>query len=116
MSTPEVKEISLTAQAEENSLEVKRERGATHDKCGHIPTSLCGGIHLSKKLGTHVRECPRTGQLWEKKQDNWPKINKDPEKLSYVSDLNHLFTALLLGREDTHTLSFWVCISALLLS
>ena len=48
----------------------------------------------------------------EKKQDNWPKINKDLDKLSYISGLNHLFTVLLLTIEDTHTLYFWVCIYA----
>ena len=51
-----------------------------------------------------------------KEEDNWPKANKDPEGLSYISDLNHLFTALILIREDARTLSLWVCISALLLS
>ena len=32
-------------------------------------------------------EDPRTGQLWEKKQDNWPKVNKDPEELPCINDL-----------------------------
>ena len=53
------------------------------------------------------------------KQYNLPKVKKkkkDLKELSYVSDLNCLFTALLLVRRDTHTLSLWVCISALLLS
>lgn len=45
-------------------------------------------------------------------QHNWPKVNKDPEDLSYIRDLSHLFTVLLLIREDSHTLSLWVCISA----
>ena len=54
--------------------------------------------------------------MWKKKPDNWPKVNKDPEELSYVSDLNHLFPARLLIRKDGHTLSLWVCISALLLT
>ena len=48
----------------------------------------------------------------KKKQDNWPKINKDLDKLSYISGLNHLLTVLLLTIEDTHTLYFWVCIYA----
>ena len=25
-----------------------------HNKCGHTPTGLCGGIHFSKKMCTHV--------------------------------------------------------------
>lgn len=39
--------------------------------------------------------------------------DKDPKELPYIK---HLFTMLLLIREDTHTLSLQVCISALLLS
>ena len=40
------------------------------------------------------------------KQDNWPKVKKkkkDLKELSYVSDLNCLFTALLLT-QDAFTL------------
>ena len=69
----------------------KREGASPHNKCGHTPKGLCGGIHLSKELRTHAWEGPRIGQVWEKKRDNWPKVNKDPEGLSYISDLNHLF-------------------------
>ena len=46
-----------------------------------------------------------------KEEDNWPKANKDPEGLSYISDLNHVFTVLLI--QDVPT-PFRVCISALL--
>ena len=49
---------------------------------------------------THVAEGPRTRHMWERKQNNWPKVNKDLKELSYIRDLNHLFTALLLIRED----------------
>lgn len=45
-----------------------------------------------------------------------PKVNKDPEEMSHVRDLNLLSDALLLIKEDTHTLSLGVYISALLLS
>ena len=79
-------------------------------------------------------------QMWRKKPDNWSNVNKDPEGLSYISGLHHLFTELFftqdahtplqvclclapdllcsffLIREDVHTLSLWLCISALLLS
>ena len=61
---------------------------------------------------TYVGEGPRGGRVWKKKPDNWPKVNKDPEELPYISDLNHLFPALLLIRKDAHTLSLRVCISA----
>ena len=83
------------------------------------PTGLCGGIHISKNLRTHVGEDPRTSQVWKIEQDNCPKVNKDPEGLSYISDLNHLFTALVLIREDARTLSLSlgmdVCIASDLL-
>ena len=52
--------------------------------------------------------------MWEKKQDDLPEENKDPEELLHISDLNHLSGAFLI-QEDTRTL-LWVCISALLLS
>ena len=79
-------------------------------------------------------------QVWRKKPDNWSNANKDPKGLSYISGLHHLFPELFfiqdahtplqvclclasdtlrsffLFGEDVHTLSLWVCISALLLS
>ena len=54
------------------------------------PIGLCGGIHLSKMLRMNAGEGPRTGQIWKKTQDNWPKVNQHPEGLSYISDLNYL--------------------------
>ena len=114
MATPEVRKTSLTAHAQEGSLGVRKGGDATaYSKCGHAPTGLCGGIHLNEKLRMHVGECPGTSQVWKKKQDNWPTVNKDLEGLSYISDLNHLFPALPI--QDSPTV-LWVCISALLLS
>ena len=74
-----------------------------------------------------------------KKQDNWPIVNKDQKdcfvQVIYITSVSHSsslrtptllsrrvslpnswLTVPLLIREDAHTLSFWVCISALLLS
>jgi len=48
---------------------------------------------LEKKLHTHVSEGARAGQVWKKKTDNWPKVNKEPEELPYLSELNPLFPA-----------------------
>ena len=49
------------------------------------------------------------------KQDNWSKVKKkNLKELSYISDLNYLFTALLLD-QDAFTL-LQVCIFALLLT
>ena len=58
-----------------------------HNKCGHAPIVLCGGIHLNKKLHIDVGEGPRG-----KKRDTWPKVNKNQEGLSYTRDLNQEFT------------------------
>ena len=44
-----------------------------------------------------------------KKQDNLPYINTPT--LSFISDLTHLFTGLLLVREAPDTLFLWMCIS-----
>ena len=76
------------------------------------PIGLCTGIHLGEKIRLKMEKDPRTGWMWEKKQDNWLKVNKDLEELPHVSDLS---ASLLcsLSLEDVHTLSLWACISAL---
>ena len=51
-------------------------------------------------------EVPGSGQVWEIKQDNWPKENKDPE-LSYVSDLNHLSGTFLIWGNACTLLLLW---------
>ena len=43
---------------------------------------------------------------WGKKQDNWPKVNKDPDGLSCISDLHHLLIVFHLI-QDAHT-PLWV--------
>ena len=67
------RKTSLSAQAQEGSLGVRKGAGATH-KCGHAPTGLCSGIHLSKKLPTPLAKGPRTSLVWKRKQDNWLKV------------------------------------------
>ena len=75
------------------------------------PIGLCTGIHLGEKIRLKMED-PRTGWMWEKKQDNWLKVNKDLEQLPHVSDLS---ASLLCSSslEDVHTLSLWACNSAL---
>ena len=34
---------------------------------------------------------PRAGQVWKNKSDCWPKLNKDPEELPYISFLTTFF-------------------------
>ena len=71
-----------------------------HNKCGHVPTGLRTGIHLGIKFHTHVGEGPRSGQVWKKKPDNCPKVNKDPEGLPYI---NYLTTSSLHSSSSRKT-------------
>ena len=72
-------------------------------------TGLHDGIHLSKKLHAHLGEGSRNSHCVKNRQDNWPNVNKDPEGLSCISDLNHLSTECVI--QDAGT-PLWVCISA----
>ena len=112
MPTPEVKEDLPVCTCTKRLLGGQK-WGAPHNKHGHVPTGLCGGIHLSKNLHSHLGEGLRTSQSWRKKWDNWPNVHKDPERLSYISDVHRLFITLLI--QDAHTPP-WVCVSALLLA
>ena len=71
-----------------SSLGLKREGTPPHNKCEHASIDLYGGIHLRRKLHRHLWEGAWISQVWRKKQDNWPKVNKDLEGLSHISDLN----------------------------
>ena len=51
------------------------------------PIGLWAGIHLGKKLHMYVGKGPRAGQVWKTIPDNWPRVNKDPNELSYINDL-----------------------------
>ena len=48
-----------------------------------------------------IMEGPWWPGVKDKKQDNWPKGNKDPEELTHISGLNH--PSGLLTHKDTHT-------------
>ena len=70
------------------------------------PIGFRAGIHLGKKLRTHIGEGPRAGQMWKKKPDNWPKINKEPEEPPYINDLTaSLLFSFTLGGMPTPFLS-----------
>ena len=43
-------------------------------------------IYLGKNLRTHSGKGPKAGQMWKKKPDNWLKIDKDLEELTYIND------------------------------
>ena len=85
----------------------RRERAPPHNKCGHACIGHCGGIHRSKKLQMPLGEDPWTSQVWREKQDDWPRVKEHLERLSYINDLRHLYTVLLLT-QDAHAL-LWVC-------
>ena len=72
-------------------------------------------IHLGWRVHAHPGEGPRVGQLWQKKSDNWPEERQGPGRTAVCKWLDRLFPAPL-PREAAHSLSLWVCISALLLS
>ena len=63
MTTPEVKENFPVCTCAGRLLEGQKGRGRHPVMCGHTPTGLCGGIHLSKKLHMHVGEGPRASQV-----------------------------------------------------
>ena len=53
-----------------------------------------------------LEECPRVGQVWKKKPDNWLKADKDLEELPYINDLTaSLLCSSSLGRTSTLFLS-----------
>ena len=62
MTTPEVKENFPVCTCT-GRLGGQNGRGHHPVMCGHAPTGLCNGIHLSKKLCMHVGKGPRTGQV-----------------------------------------------------
>ena len=37
-------------------VEGQKGKGVPSHKCGHTPTGLCGGIHISKNLHKHLRD------------------------------------------------------------
>ena len=88
----------------------KKEGTPSLSNCGHAPIGLCGGIHLTKQLHKHLGKCPWTSQACRKKQDNWPKVNKDQEGLSSITDLHYLLTALLLTQDACTPLLLCLCL------
>ena len=122
MTSPQVKENFPVFTSAERILGGQKGRGALpHNKCGHAPTGLCSGIYLYKMLNTHLGEGPRTDRSGvikkKKKKDNWPKLNKDQRGLSYIKDLNHLFTMLFLirgGNPHPFSLCIYFCLASVL--
>ena len=51
------------------------------------PRNFLLEIHLAWGEHAQPEEGPRVGQVWKKKPDNWLKINKDLEELTYINDL-----------------------------
>ena len=57
-------------------------------------------------MRVHVGEGPEADQVWKKKPDNWPKVNKEPAELTYIDDFTaSLLPSSSLGRTPTPLLS-----------
>ena len=51
------------------------------------PSSLYFELHLGWAVHVHPEKGPKVGQVWKKKPDNWLKVNKDLEELTYINDV-----------------------------
>ena len=68
----------------------KREGAPSHNKCGHAPIGLCGGIHLSKKAHTSLGGSKDQSGV-KKVTKLLAKWKQRLEVLSYINNLNHHF-------------------------
>ena len=73
------------------------------------PRILNFKIYLGCRVCEHPMGGPRVGQVWKKKAGNWPDGKWRPRRIGLYKWL----IISLVG--NAHTLSLWVCISALLL-
>ena len=72
-------------------------------------------IHLGKSACTLGR-CS-VGQLWKKKPDNWPKVNKGPEEVPYINDLPaSLLSSSSLGGMPAPFLLVWTSLPCFFLT
>ena len=115
MPTPEAKEDFACLHVHRKALGGS-ERAPLKISVDVHPQTSTVGFAIAQRCTHVLGTVLRPGRCEEKKQDNWPKVNQHLEGLSYIRDLSHLFTSRLLIREHVHALSFWVCISALILS
>ena len=88
MPTPEVKEHFPVCTCTGRLLGGQKRSGPHPIRSMDIHTQDSAVRSTLEKLWTRLRKGPRPSQLWRKKQNNWPNINKDVEELSYISDLN----------------------------
>ena len=95
------------------SLGVKNE-GAPPQK-RWCPPQTSGLESLLEKMGLHVREGPRVGQVWKKKPSDCLRVSKDPEELPCVNGLAASFLQPSSPGGTPHPFSL-ACIAALLLS
>ena len=117
MTTPEVKKNFPVYTCAGRLLGGQTGRGRHPIISVDIPpqASVVGSI-LAKSC---AKSCAKSwggsqGQSGVKKETRYlAKCKQRPEGLPYISDFNHLFTALLI--QDACT-PLWVCISALLLT
>lgn len=86
---------------------VQKEGASPHNMCANMWITTAGlEPILEKKLHIHLGEGPKIGQVWKKKPDDWLKVNKTLEELSYINDLATSFLcSSSLGGMPTHFFS-----------
>ena len=62
-------------------------------------------LHFEIHLDLRSVYAPRVGHVWRKKPDNWLKVDKDPEKLTYINDITTFLLCSSSPEEDVNTLS-----------
>ena len=95
LGPPHAKSLLIGKDSDAGSDWGQEEKGMTEDKMAEWHHRLDGrGFGGSPGVGDGHRglvyadpgERLRVGQVWKKKPDNWLKINKDPEELTYIHD------------------------------
>ena len=74
----------------------------------HTPQASAVGTILAKSWAHILGRLLWPIRCEKKEKDNWSIVNKDQEGLSFINDLNHLFTEFLMQYSST---ALWICIS-----
>ena len=99
ISGPEFRDKGDATHAQKGFLWVRtQETMPGHNESFHFEIHLGWGVSLSPV------ECPRVGQVWEKKPDNWAEGRQRP-RTALCKWLNRLFTAYPSLAGKTHALS-----------